>query len=57
MIMIDCGKYTEEIKKYVEEELGKHINLLVVTHIDNDHVDGVIEMIEQTPDVRIDKIL
>ena len=57
VIMIDCGKYTEEIKKYVEEELGKHINLLVVTHIDNDHVDGVIEMIEQTPDVRIDKIL
>lgn len=57
VVMIDCGKYTDEIQKYVEEELGKHINLLVVTHIDNDHVDGVVEMLEQTPDVRIDKIL
>lgn len=55
--MIDCGKYTRDIKKYVEEELGKHINILVVTHIDNDHVDGLVEMLEQTPDVRIDKIL
>lgn len=28
-----------------------------MTHIDNDHVDGVVEMLEKTPDVRIDKIL
>ena len=55
--MIDCGKYTAEIKRYVEYELDKHINVLVVTHIDNDHLDGLVEMLEQTGDVLIDKIL
>lgn len=55
--MIDCGKYTDEIKKYVEDDLGKHIDFLVVTHIDNDHIDGLVEMLEKTPDVQIDKIL
>ena len=55
--MIDCGKYTDDIRQYVENELGKHIDILVVTHIDNDHVDGIVEMLEQTPDLRIDKIL
>ncbi len=57
VVMIDCGKYSDDIRKYVEDELEKHINLLVVTHIDNDHVDGMVEMLEQTPDVRIDRIL
>lgn len=55
--MIDCGKYTPEIKKHVEEGLGKHINILIVTHIDNDHLDGIVEMLEQTPDIKIGKIL
>ena len=55
--MIDCGKYTDDIREYVEVTAEKHINLLVVTHIDNDHVDGLVEMLEQTPDVRIDQIL
>ena len=55
--MIDCGKYTPEIKKHVEEVLGKYINILIVTHIDNDHLDGIVEMLEQTPDIKIGKIL
>lgn len=55
--LIDCGQYTADIKRYVEDELDKHINILVVTHIDNDHIDGLVEMLEQTPDVKIDKIL
>lgn len=57
VIMIDCGKYTSSIKDYVEHELGRHINLLVATHIDNDHIDGLVEMLEQTPDLKVDKIL
>ena len=57
VIMIDCGKYTSSIKDYVEHELDRHINLLVATHIDNDHIDGLVEMLEQTPDLKVDKIL
>ena len=55
--MIDCGKYTPEIKEYVEVRLRKHIDILVVTHIDNDHLEGLVEMLEQTPDIIIGKIL
>lgn len=57
VMMVDCGKYTADIKDYVERSLNKHIDLLIVTHIDNDHIDGLIEMMIETPDVVIDKIL
>lgn len=57
VIMIDCGRYTQEIKTYVEINLEKHIDLLVATHIDNDHIDGLVEMLIQTPEVSINKIL
>lgn len=56
-IMIDCAKYTNEIKDFVEQELNKHINLLIVTHIDYDHLDGLCEMLRDTQDLRIGKIL
>ena len=55
--MIDCGKYTPAIRKHVEDNLGRHLHYLVVTHIDNDHIDGLVEMLEQTPDLTIDRIL
>lgn len=56
VIMIDCGNYTTEIKQFVESDLNKHINLLIVTHIDNDHIDGIVNMLQLNNDLRIDKI-
>lgn len=56
-IMIDCGHYTDEIKQFVEQNLQKRIDLLIATHIDNDHIDGLVEMLEETPDVTINKII
>lgn len=41
VVMVDCGTYEDAIQRYVQEVLGKRINLLIVTHIDNDHIDGV----------------
>ena len=55
--MIDCGHYSSEIQYHVEKNLEKHIDLLIVTHIDNDHLDGLVEMLDITPDIVIDKIL
>lgn len=57
VIMVDCGCYEEPIKDYVEKELNKTIDLLIVTHIDKDHIEGVEEMMKQTPDLKIGKIL
>ena len=56
-MMIDCGEYNEAIKEHLEQHLNKHIDLLIVTHIDKDHILGVEEMLNSTPDLEIGKIL
>jgi len=55
-VMIDCGEYNDEIKAFVEGELQKHIDFLIVTHIDNDHIDGIVDMLKATPDLTIGKV-
>lgn len=44
-IMVDCGWYEEPIRHYVQDTLGGKIDLLIVTHIDNDHIVGVRDML------------
>ena len=56
VIMVDCGSYEEPIKDYVEKVLNKKIDILIVTHIDKDHIEGIEEMMTQTPDLKIGKI-
>ncbi|MCR4798905.1 MAG: MBL fold metallo-hydrolase [Bacteroidales bacterium] len=56
-IMVDCGCLKDEIQQYIENELGKRIDLLVVTHIDNDHIAGLATLLEKVPDLQIGKIL
>ena len=55
-IMIDCGKYTPEINLFIKEKLHKHIDLLIVTHIDDDHINGGCEMLIAMPEITIGKI-
>ena len=55
-IMVDCGRYTPEIKQYVVETLYKKIDLLIVTHIDADHNEGVTKMLQNMPDLSIGEI-
>lgn len=56
VIMVDCGRYSEPIKDYIEKQLNNHIDLLVVTHIDADHVEGVTCMLNEIPDLSIGEI-
>lgn len=51
-ILIDGGyvnTYKEFLKPILQElnELEKKINHLIVTHIDNDHISGIIKLIEE----------
>lgn len=39
VIMVDCGKFTPAVKRYVEGELQSHINLLVATHLAHDALE------------------
>ena len=55
--MIDCHVFTPEIKAIVTEILNCHINFLVVTHIDIDHIDGICNMLYQMPKLKIDHII
>ena len=44
-IMVDCGAYEDAIQQFVKDKLNGEIDLLIVTHIDNDHIMGVSEML------------
>ncbi len=55
-IMVDCGKYTLSIKNYVRDVLHNHINLLVATHIDGDHILGLTKLLKEHEDLTIDHI-
>lgn len=56
VIMVDCGVFEEPIKKFVQEELAKKIDLLIVTHIDNDHIEGVKTMLND-PEMKVGRII
>lgn len=55
-IMVDCGLYKPEVNDYIKNEFHGHIDYLIVTHIDNDHISGVIEMLKSTPNLTINHI-
>lgn len=58
-IMIDCGALSEDITNYICNELQLRIDLLIVTHIDKDHIDGITAMFyeDKLKELRIGKIL
>lgn len=55
-IMVDCGRFTTPVKDYVINVLNKHIDILIATHIDGDHVSGLGKMLTEISDIKIDHI-
>lgn len=55
-IMVDCGSYKPAVKAYVNDVLHNHINLLVATHIDGDHIVGIAKMLDSSHELTIDRI-
>lgn len=55
--MVDCGKYTEEIDCFVRNQLKNRIDYLIVTHIDNDHINGLVSMLSQNHELVIGHII
>lgn len=47
-VLIDCGKFTSEIKDFIMKSLDFRIDMLIVSHYDNDHVTGLIDMLKDT---------
>lgn len=58
-IMIDCGALSENIIDFICHDLNLKIDLLIVTHIDKDHIDGITAMFyeDRLKKLEIGKIL
>ena len=58
-IMMDCNVLTDEIKAYIRDELYKRIDVLIVTHIDSDHANGITKLMRNRDfaDMQIGMIL
>lgn len=56
-IMVDCGQYKPEIADFVINKLGGRIDYLIATHIDNDHIDGLVTMLDTHKEISIKHIL
>lgn len=55
-ILIDCGKNNTKIKELFAKYNILKLDHLIVTHIDNDHILGIIDILKTNPDLQIDKI-
>lgn len=58
-LMVDCGALSEEIKCFIRNDLDMRLDIVIATHIDGDHIDGIIAILND-PDLRnltIGKIL
>lgn len=56
-IMIDCGYFTPEIKAFVKNALELRLDMLIVTHYDDDHIAGIIQMLLELDNLEIGKII
>jgi ribonuclease BN (tRNA processing enzyme) len=56
-VMVDCGKYEPEIDEFIESKCNCVLDYLIVTHIDNDHINGLITMLSKKKDLTIRHIL
>ncbi|MBE6087092.1 MAG: MBL fold metallo-hydrolase [Clostridium beijerinckii] len=59
-ILIDTG-YKDTSNKLIEDlrnmsQKGESINLLILTHIDNDHIGGAISLLEEENIIKIDEV-
>ena len=54
-IMVDCGDYDPSIQKFIHDTLNDVIDLLIVTHIDNDHIKGVTTMLSKN--IKVNRII
>ena len=48
-ILIDGGRawtYRNALKKYLAESSIRELELVVITHVDRDHIDGILALVE-----------
>lgn len=53
-IMVDCGKFNNNVKRVLKDNDIKKLDLVIATHIDNDHISGLCDLLKE---VKVDNIL
>lgn len=53
-IMVDCGKFNNNVKKTLTENKITKLDLVIATHIDNDHICGLCDLLKE---IKVDNIL
>lgn len=56
VIMVDCGMYTKTLKEYLQTTLHNRIDLLIATHIDGDHIQGITSMLKNHEGLSVGEI-
>lgn len=56
-IMIDCGKLNGDVRDYIKNTLNKKIDILIITHIDGDHINGIKTLLSEIQDLEIGSVL
>lgn len=46
-ILVDCGRYNNAVKRVLSENGIETLDLIIATHIDNDHIGGLINLIKE----------
>ena len=50
-MMVDCGALSEDIKSFIKNDLGMRLDMVIATHIDGDHIDGITAILND-PDLQ-----
>lgn len=50
-MMIDCGALSEDIKDFIRNDLEMRLDMVIATHIDSDHIDGITAILND-PDLK-----
>lgn len=56
-ILIDCGKYNTKIEGLLKCYNINTLDKVIVTHIDNDHIHGLIDLLKNNTELIIDDFL
>lgn len=55
-ILIDCGNYNDEVKQLFDKYKISILDSLIITHIDNDHILGLIDLLNENRNIELKQI-
>lgn len=48
-IIVDCGKFNQNVRSTLADNNIEKLDLVIATHIDNDHISGLCDLLSEVP--------